>query len=292
MNSLISRHRFNYGLRETYKSLSKLTGYVACLNRLRYLVSPPTLLILLFLVSKCTLASQECVVLLHALGHSKYSMASMATYLKKANYLVVNQSYPSTRKSIKTLADEYLPEMVRTCQQYKPSKIHFVTHSIGGIVLRSYLNNHNVPHLGNIVMLAPPNHGSPLADLLKNSPLFKLLAGPAGQELTTAPSSTPNRLNQLLQYPVGIIAGNFTFNPLMRIIFHDDHDGKVSVTSTRLQGMQDMIVLPVSHLFMTQNKLVMQEVDQFLQQGRFNQTLVIKYMGVFYPKNPAPKTMT
>lgn len=233
---------------------------------------PLILSLLLFFVFVKNCTAQECVILLHALGRTSYSMSALASYLKKSDYLVINQGYPTTRKSIKLLAEENVASMVNQCQQHQTTKINFVTHSVGGIVLRAYLQNHRVRHLGRIVMLAPPNHGSQLADLLRHNLIFQIIAGPAGQELTTDQSSIPNVLNQSVEYPVGVIAGNFSFNPLMKIIFHGDNDGKVAVSSTRLTGMKDFIVLPVSHTFMTRNRLVIQEVRHFLQQGTFSKT--------------------
>ena len=172
------------------------------------------------------------------------------------------------------MADEDVPSMVKKCQQYNPTKIHFVTHSIGGIVLRAYLQNHQLSNLGRIVMLAPPNHGSPLADLLHNNLLFKVIAGPAGQELTTYKSSTPNTLDQKVNYEVGIIAGNFSFNPFGKIFFHENNDGKIGVSSTRITGMKDFIVLPVSHMFMMSNTSVLQETLLFIQNGSFSRTML------------------
>ncbi len=217
------------------------------------------------------MATQECVILLHALARTTFSMSTMESYLKHLNYIVINQDYPTTRKSIKALADEDVETMVSQCQQYLPSQIHFVTHSIGGIVLRSYLKDHKLSHLGRIVMLAPPNHGSPLADLLQHNFFYKLIAGPAGQELTTHHSSTPNQLTTPTTYQIGVIAGNFSFNPFSRVFFHEDNDGKVGVSSARLDGMKDFIVLPVSHMFMMQNRTVIKEVAYFLQHGRFTE---------------------
>ncbi len=229
---------------------------------------------LLFSVNSMAAPSQ-CVILLHALARTSYSMSSMARYLQKANYIVINQHYPTTRKSIKALASEDVASMVSQCQQYKPSKIHFVTHSIGGIVLRAYLKDYSLPNLGRVVMLAPPNHGSQLADLLRHNLIYQIIAGPAGQELTTGPYSTPNTLSQSVSYDVGIIAGNFSFNPLMRAFFHEENDGKVPLSSTQITGMKDFIVLPVSHMFMMSNTRVIKEVVHFLQNGTFNSSMSI-----------------
>ncbi len=231
-----------------------------------------TTLLFLSLVKNC-IAAEECVVLLHALARSSVSMSSMARYLSKSGYIVVNQGYPTTRKSITALAEENVATMVSECQKHKPTKINFVTHSIGGVILRAYLQHSKLPNLGRVVMLAPPNHGSQLADILQHNLLFQIIVGPAGQELTTHKNSVPNSLTQPIHYQVGVIAGNFSFNPLMKRVFHGENDGKVAVSSTRIKGMKDFIVLPVSHTFMTSNKLVIKEVGNFLKNGKFDQTL-------------------
>ena len=238
---------------------------------------------LCFFVSTSSMAfADDCVILLHGMVPSKHVMASMATYLKQSHYRVVNLGYATTHKSINALAEDDLPPMIKQCQTYQAKRIHFVTFSLGGVVLRAYLQHHSVPGLGRVVMLSPPNHGSPLVDILQHNRLYVAAVGPAGQELATKKSSTPNQLKQHADYPLGIIAGNFNFNPFMKALFHGEHDGKVAVSSARLDGMQDFIVLPVSHLFMTHNRLVMQEVLCFLQSGQFNRQILKQYMGVFY----------
>jgi pimeloyl-ACP methyl ester carboxylesterase len=209
-----------------------------------------------------------CVILLHGLGRSHHAMAPMANYLKTAHFTVINQDYPTTKKSIHDLAEEELPPMIHLCLQHHPEKIHFVTHSIGGIVLRQYLAKHTVPHLGRIVMLSPPNHGSPLADLLHHNSIFKQLTGPAGQELMTTSTSTPNQLpKSIAPYSVGIIAGHIHL--LDNILFHEMNDGIVPLSSMHLNGATDFIILPVSHTFMMRRTVVMQQVVTFLNSGHF-----------------------
>lgn len=230
--------------------------------------------LLFFIFVKNSMAAQDCVILLHGLGRTSFSMTSMASYLKKSNYIVINKYYPTTRKSIKALAEENVDSMVNECQKYKPTKIHFVTHSLGGIVLRAYLHDNKIPNLGRIVMLAPPNHGSQLADIFHHNIIYQIFAGPAGQEITTKRSNVPNLLNKPVKYQVGVIAGNFNFSPFTRVIFHEENDGKVAVSSTHIAGMKDFIVLPVSHMFMMRNALVMQEVGFFLKKGTFNKELI------------------
>lgn len=160
--------------------------------------------------------------------------------------------------------------MIKQCLDNHCDHINSVTHSLGGIVLREYLKDHNIPQLSRVVMLAPPNHGSPLADILHDNSLFKFLAGPASQGLTTYKTSVPNTLNRIKRhYQVGIIAGNFSLTPFKNTIFHEDNDGTVSVSSARLNTMKDFIVLPVSHSLLMNNKQVQKQTLSFLKYGKF-----------------------
>lgn len=217
-----------------------------------------------------SLASENCVILLHGLGRTRLSMTRLASYLSHRNYIVINQTYPSTTATIETIATQHLPAMIKACMAYHPTSIHFVTHSMGGIVLRYYLATHKLSQLGHIVMLAPPNHGSVMADALHRYKLFHLILGPAAQELTTEASSTPNRLGEQVNYSVGVIAGSYNVNPLMWRLTSDINDGLVSVSSTKMSHMRDFEVLPVTHTFIMSNARVMHEVAYFLKFGKFS----------------------
>ncbi|KTD20095.1 lipase B [Legionella lansingensis] len=224
------------------------------------------LIIDVFIAFDCTASERECVILLHGLGRTHYSMSSLESTLKRQNFIVVNEDYPSTRKSIEDLANQYIPPMIDQCLSNHSDHINFVTHSLGGIILREYLQNHQIPKLSRIVMLAPPNHGSKLADLLHNNWIFKFFAGPAGQELTTEKISIRGTLGP---YQIGVIAGNFSLNPFNRLIFHEENDGKVAVSSTRMNTMKDFVILSVSHTFMMDNALVQKQILSFLDHGKF-----------------------
>lgn len=217
----------------------------------------------------CKAQERQCVILLHGLARSHYAMSSLASSLKLHNYVVINDDYPSTKKPIEELADQYIPSMVDKCLTYHAKHINFVTHSLGGIILQEYLQNHEIPKLSRIIMLGPPNHGSQLADLLHNNWLFKIITGPAGQELTTQKTSIPNQLHLNQQYQIGIIAGNFSLIPFGSFIFHEENDGKVTVSSAKTDKMKDFIVLPVSHTFMMRNSIVQEQILNFLNCGKF-----------------------
>jgi hypothetical protein len=151
-------------------------------------------------------------------------------------------------------------------------KIHFLTHSMGGILIRYYLSTRLIDKLGRVVMLAPPNQGSEVVDKLAGWPVFKVINGPAGLQMGTGKNSLPNRLGPV-NFPTGIIAGDKSINPLLSQLFPDTNDGKVSVRRAQVQGMEDFIVMPYSHTFMMQREAVIEQALHFIQRGYFAQSM-------------------
>ena len=209
----------------------------------------------------------QCVVLLHGLARTAHSMKKMETALEKSGYAVVNQGYPSTKKNIQTLAAETLRAALNKCPPN--GAVHFVTHSMGGILLRQYLSQHAIPRLGRTVMLGPPNQGSEVVDRLGSWAPFQWFNGPAGGQMGTGPDSIPNQLGPV-DFPVGVIAGNQTINFLLSTQLPGPNDGKVTVERTKVEGMQDHLVLPVTHPFMMRNGAVIEQVKVFLETGQFS----------------------
>lgn len=209
----------------------------------------------------------SCVILLHGLLRSSDSMAKLEDRLKSEDYQVVNVDYPSRQSKIRALANKAIVPALKQC---KPGDdIHFVTHSLGGILVRQYLSEHEIPKLKHVVMLGPPNQGSEIVDELEELPGFAWINGPAGLELGTSDLSAPNRLGSA-NFDVGVVAGNFSVNLLLSSIIPGDDDGKVSVERTRLEGMNDHITLPVSHPFLMKNSQVIDQVLFYLSNGYFN----------------------
>lgn len=211
----------------------------------------------------------DCVVLLHGLNRSKSSMSLMEKYLNKQGYKTVNYNYDSTKKTIPEIATTDAVSAVNTCLTYKPNKIHFVTHSLGGIIVRQYLQTNNLPRGSRLVMLGPPNKGSELSDYFNDFELFKWMNGSAGSSLTTDKKSIPNTLKPI-SIEVGIIAGSVSFNPFFSYIIPSGDDGKVSIESAKLPEMKDFIVMNTSHTFMMINPFVMKQVATFLETGKFD----------------------
>jgi len=212
----------------------------------------------------------ECVVLVHGMGRTLHSMDEMQERLVDEGYHTVSLGYPSTRATIEEVVSSHFPAALAQCQQFYPSTIHFVSHSLGGIVLRAILKERAPENLGRVVMLSPPNHGSEAADNLKDWWLYQWINGPAGQQLTTDENSFPNQLGPV-DYPVGVITGDryFFFDYYLSNIIPGSDDGKVSVASSRLEGMQDFLVVHATHPFIMDDEYVQDETLYFLENGSF-----------------------
>ncbi len=230
------------------------------------------LFLLVVLFANLTLIAshaEECVVVLHGMGRTAYSMHKIEDRLFEEGYSVWNESYPSTDESIAKLAQSAVGDGIQFCAEQQAQNIHFVTHSLGGILVRTYLQDNTVERLGRIVMLAPPNQGSEIAEILKPYSLYEMAMGPAGQALGTSQDSLPNQLKPIAG-EIGIIAGNVSSDPWFSPLIPGDDDGKVSVERTKLPEMRDFLETESGHTFIMRSDQVIEQVVLFLRDGRFS----------------------
>ena len=211
----------------------------------------------------------ECVIVLHGMGRTRLSMGPIEDALTEQGYRVWNASYPSRSAPIETLAVDAIDKGLAFCRQPVSRKIHFVTHSLGGILVRYYLQNHRIRELGRIVMLSPPNHGSEVVDALQNNYFYQTAMGPAGLQIGTDEHSLPNQLRPI-PGNIGVITGNSTSDPWFSPIIPGEDDGKVSVERAKLDEMHDFLVVENGHTFIMRDDAVIRQIVYFLKNGKFD----------------------
>ena len=209
----------------------------------------------------------ETVVLLHGLTRSAKAMDKMATALRSDGYTVINHNYPSTSATIEKLTEQVFQTLE---PQLRPlDKVHFVTHSMGGIILRQYLEKHELANRGRVVMLAPPSRGSEVTDKLGKLFLYQWINGPAGNQLGTGTNSLPLQLKKP-DFELGIIAGDRSINPILSLLIPGPDDGKVALARVKPAAYTDYVQLHVTHPCMVWNKKVIAQTKHFLEYGKFN----------------------
>lgn len=210
----------------------------------------------------------EAVVLLHGIARSARSLSKLAESLDRNGFRTLNLDYPSRAHSLDDLVAIIHDPIERFLGQ-RGETVHFVTHSMGGLLARAYITRYRPPRLGRMVMLGPPNQGSEIADLLANHYLYKRIFGPAGAQLRTHQDQRLQALLGVIDYPVGVIAGTLTLDPLSWLIIPGPNDGKVSVARTRVHGMTEHLIVKTTHALMMRNAEVIRQSVTFLQQGQF-----------------------
>lgn len=209
------------------------------------------------------------VVLLHGLARTSRSMRPMEKYLKKNGFTVLNINYPSRKKPIEELSKWVRDKLDEELGRHSAVQLDFVTHSMGGIILRQIMKKHPLTNLGRVVMLGPPNQGSEVVDRLRRFKILKQLNGPACLQLGTEDKGFIHNLGKV-EFDLGVIAGNKSINPLLSLLLPGEDDGKVTVERTKIEGMNDFRIVPCSHSFFMSKKKVKELVQSFLKKGFFS----------------------
>lgn len=211
---------------------------------------------------------EQCVVLLHGLFRSSAAMKPLEWYLEYGGYQVVNQGYDSVAAPIEALAESSVGDGIARCQELAPSRIHFVTHSLGGVLVRQYASVHSLPPQTRVVMLGPPNQGSQVADYYADLEWFENFRPEAINQLGKGEASVPLKLGPV-DFELGVIAGNLRGSTWLPGFPDQPSDGTVSVAETVVPGMMDFLQMPVLHTFMIWNPLVWDQAVYFLREGAF-----------------------
>jgi pimeloyl-ACP methyl ester carboxylesterase len=202
----------------------------------------------------------------------------MQLALQRAGFATLNLDYESRRKALEGLAEDIDPAIQRFADRIDGS-VHFVCHSMGGLLARVYIARHRPKHLGRVVMLGTPNSGSEIAERLKNFGVYRAFFGPAGQQLGTRRDAAIDALFPPVDYPVGIIAGNRSIYPIASRFLPRPHDGRVSIANTKLEGMADHVVVAASHPWLVRNSVAIAQTIAFLREGKFNPSDVVTREG-------------
>ncbi len=210
----------------------------------------------------------ERVVLLHGLARTPRAMRPLEKRLHQEGYAVHNVGYPSRSEPPDGLV-RHVHAALGACCLADELPLHFVTHSLGGVVTRALLAEERPDGLGRVVMIAPPNKGSELVDTFGDDWWFRIVLGPTAASLGTGRGSFPNRLAPP-DYELGIIAGAHPLSTRFgRWIVTGASDGVVSVESARVEGMTDFLIVPQGHVQIRRDDRVADEVVHFLRAGRF-----------------------
>lgn len=213
-------------------------------------------------------ASQTCVVLLHGLWRSALSMKGLQWQLEERGYQVVNLTYPSLDHPVPELAVLAVEQSIAGCRELGLERVNFVTHSLGGILVREYVQQRHIPGLRRVVMLGPPNGGSQLADYAESATLLQLFMPEAVAQLGTSDASVPRRLGRV-DFQLGVIAGTSNWLPFLPGLPDGPNDGTVAVAETIVPGMMDFLEMPVGHTFIMWDDEVIEQVLFFLEHGFF-----------------------
>ncbi|MFP6763457.1 MAG: alpha/beta fold hydrolase, partial [Planctomycetaceae bacterium] len=212
--------------------------------------------------------SGHAVILLHGIIRSSKSMSRIKKRLTESGFVTIPFDYPSTQVDLDHCS-EYLDQVVKSLHGIK--QISFVTHSLGGLVVRNWLREHSDQRTRRLVMIGTPNKGAEMADKLQDWAAYRLILGPAGQQLISGGEGAISQL-PVPKFEFAIIAGAKGTRDGYNLMIPGDDDGTVTIRSAQLEGAADFMTLPVLHSFLPLNAEVIDCTDRFLKTGAFRKT--------------------
>lgn len=215
--------------------------------------------------------SGEVTLLIHGILRHSRSLGKVQTALEKAGLQPEPFDYPSTKAPLDSAVD-YLAS---TLENLGPevTRINIVVHSMGGLLVRTYLKQYGEkadPRIHRLVMMGTPNHGAQMATILRDLGAFKMIFGPAGQQLVDAEDGFISEL-PTPPFEFAVIAGSRGNSKGWNPLIPGDDDGTVTVESTRLPGAKDFRTFVTSHALMLFRRDVADAAVRFIQTGSLHE---------------------
>jgi len=220
----------------------------------------------------CTYSSVRAsltVYLVHGYGSLPITMSAIERDLIKEKFRTCNFGYKSISKDI----DSCSKLLYLKIKSIAVDTVCFVTHSMGGLVVRGLLNYVRIdsafPIISRIVMLAPPNHGAQIADFFSSTSVLKWVLGPNVEHMRTDSNSFANKLPIPQNSELGIILGarfdGVGYNPFIK----GDNDGFLTAEKAKLGTEKEIITVPEAHILMPQNRTIRKYIVHFMLYGNF-----------------------
>jgi triacylglycerol lipase len=213
----------------------------------------------------------DTVVVVHGLRWWAFGgMDWMARQFNHAGYRVILVRYPSRKLDGDQLVHDYLAKTVERENTHLDKPLHFVAHSLGGVLTHRFLQDHPPSNLGRCVFIAAPLHGTELADIIDRKMDSSVrLIGPAAASLNTSSDGMPETLRPP-RFPVGIIMGDRSNYPFLSPFIPGADDGVVPVRSGIIDGARDTLVLHEAHVEMIHSPDVFKQSRRFIETGAFD----------------------
>jgi pimeloyl-ACP methyl ester carboxylesterase len=207
--------------------------------------------------------ARAVTVLVHGLWTHGLLMQPQRRYLVNAGFDAVCYSYPSVRFTL----TENASRLAQFARSLNVPVVHWVGHSLGGLVILRMLEREAALMPGRVVLLGSPYADAHSGRVLARSALgARMLGRSVGEWLAlTKPTQFPGR-------EIGVIAGTRSLG-LGRVVARDlpaPNDGAVTVTETHIAAACDRIELPVTHTGMLLSRRIAHQVGAFLRGGRFD----------------------
>ncbi|MEW5824041.1 MAG: alpha/beta fold hydrolase [Pseudomonadota bacterium] len=203
-------------------------------------------------------------ILVHGFNKGSRDMRYLARGLFERGFSVLSVELPTTfgslDQAVRALARQIDPAVARH------RRIHFVAHSLGGLITRAYLAQRKAQNTGHCVFIATPHGGSPLAALAHRIPLYSAVfrpIHPLRPGADVAPLPAPRN------YRVGLIAGNRNTGLLGRLFLSPSSDGRVEVRDVAARDADEFLILPYGHKDIHHRQATLDAVEHFLNTGHF-----------------------